>query len=124
MADTLNNGQSCPASHDLMDKKNIPFNPLPSGTVVTWAVSDEEIIQFEQDAVSPEKGMVTTKTDKVGTAVLRSTMTIADGTVFDKSLEITVINSAPGTSSLTLGTPVEEGEVAPPAGEPPIPGTF
>lgn len=104
----LTNGQQVDASFDVFDKKNIAFDPLPSGATVQISSSDEGVAQWAPDVAGGNKGFITTLTDKVGLATISGTITMPDGTVFTDSISVTVTNSAPGTAKFTVGTPSDE----------------
>ena len=115
MATEITNGQHIGGSHDLMDKKNVAFKTLPEGTQVTWESSDENIAQVHPDPASPQIVDITTETDAVGPVTITSKMTLGSGATFPdgttestQTVDLVVTNSAPGTSKLTLGTPVDE----------------
>ena len=104
----LTNGQTVDASWDLFDKKNVAFNPLPDGAVIDIKSSDEDIAQWAPSADNPAIGDITTLTDKVGTATLTGTLTLADGKSFSDTITVTVRNSEAGTFAARVGTPREE----------------
>jgi hypothetical protein len=114
----LTNGQQCPSSFDLFDKKDVAFDPIPTGATLEVVSSDEGVAQWAPGVLvdnvitpapeSPNKGVITTLTDKVGTARLSGTLTLADGTVFTDTIDVTVAHSAAGTAKFTVGTPVNE----------------
>lgn len=105
----LNNGQKCPASFDLFDKKDKPFAVLPAGASISVVSSDTSIAQWVPDA-DPDngRGTITTEGDNVGSCSISGTLTLADGNVLSDVLPVEVIHSAPGTFRVTAGTPEDE----------------
>lgn len=108
MALELTNGQKCPASFDLFDQKDKPFEELPAGTTLEFSSSNEGVAQWEQDPDFPQKGTITTLTDQVGTATISGKMTLPDGKVFTGSIDVVVVHSAAGTAKFSPGQPVDE----------------
>lgn len=104
----LTNGQECPASFDLFDQKDQPFESLPAGATVEFSSSDEGVAQWKQDPDAANKGTITTLTDKVGTATISGKLTLADGTVFTGAIDVAVTHSAAGSARFSPGQPVAE----------------
>lgn len=111
---TLNNSEKLTGTGmSVFDKKGKALvDPLPAGWQVTYSVEPgkETIAQFVQDAPNSLGGTVTTEGDDVGVAVITGSVIDPNGAVLADAdgaapqLEVTVINSAPGTASFTPGT--------------------
>lgn len=101
---TLNNGEQVNAGLTVLDQKGKPCVTLPAGATAEYVSNAEGVAQFEKGE-GGILGKVTTLSDEIGVAVIHGKVTFADGASFEDDLEVTVVNSAPGSAKFTVGTP-------------------
>ena len=122
----ITNGQVVDASFDLFDQKSVAYKELPAGSKVEVTGGDDGgpngVAQWADK--SSAKSTITTQGDQLGQVSFKATLTLADGTVMESSnsIDINVINSAPGSFVGTVGVPRdEEPAPAPAPDQPPTP---
>ena len=96
--------QHCPAGVTILDEDGQPFATPPDGMTVAFDSSDTTVAGITVvDAFN-----IDITSGKVGTAVVRATVTYPDTTQKEDSLNVTVTNSAAGAPNFTPGSPVAE----------------
>jgi uncharacterized protein YjdB len=101
----MTNRQKVSAGVTILDEDSQPFATLPPGITVTFVSSEPTVADFVMGS-DGMNGEVTS--GAVGSSIITATVVgLPAGTLSD-TLAVAVINSAPGSVTLTVGTPVDE----------------
>lgn len=102
---TMTDRQMVPVGATILDQDGQPYAQLPAGVTVKFETSDDTILDVE---VQPDGMNANIRSDRVGTATITVSVEGVDPPIPADTVEITVINSQPGSLNLTVGAPADE----------------
>lgn len=101
----MSDRQKVDAGVDILDQDGQRFASVPEGATVTFESADPAVASV---ATNPDGLSCVIGSGAVGTAIVTAKVTLADGTEQTDQLEVIVTNSAPGSVTFKVGTPVDE----------------